>query len=73
MHCVLPGQPVNIGYWMLQKIRRVRAGKSKRLSYGNTLTSYLMRLDSELAYSTDRVLEAPNEPLDISNVIAQHL
>ena len=48
----------------------MRAGKSKRLIYGNTLTTYLMRLDDELAYATDRVLEAPTDSLDISNVIA---
>ena len=70
VYFLMTGQPVNIGYWMLQEIRRVRAGKSTRLSYGNTLTSYLMQLDTDLAYSTDRVLDAPVDPLDISNVMA---
>ncbi|XP_059281270.1 uncharacterized protein LOC132034963 [Lycium ferocissimum] len=59
VYFLMTGQLVNIGYWMMQEIRRVWAGKSKRLSYGNTLTSYLMRLDEELAYAAMGVLRRP--------------
>ena len=64
----LTGQPVNLGYWMLQDMTRIREGKSLKLSFGNTLTAYLRKLVPHLESRHDRVLDCPDNQIDISNV-----
>ncbi|KAK4373158.1 hypothetical protein RND71_008542 [Anisodus tanguticus] len=48
VYFIMMGQPVNIGYWMLQEMIKVLKFKSKRLSFGNTLTAYLLKIDNTL-------------------------
>ncbi|KAK4357613.1 hypothetical protein RND71_023223 [Anisodus tanguticus] len=58
--------PINIGYWMMKEIRRMRECKAKRLSYGTTLTTFMMMLNRDLARPLDRVLEPLDSTTDIS-------
>ncbi|KAK4357614.1 hypothetical protein RND71_023224 [Anisodus tanguticus] len=62
--------PINIGYWMMKEIRRMRECKAKRLSYGTTLTTFMMMLNRDLARPLDRVLEPLDSTTDISKVMA---
>ncbi|KAK4373120.1 hypothetical protein RND71_008504 [Anisodus tanguticus] len=56
-----------------QEMIKVREFKSKRLSFGNTLTANLLRIDDGLPKPSDRILPGPEDMLDISNVKAPKL
>ncbi|KAK4366579.1 hypothetical protein RND71_014459 [Anisodus tanguticus] len=51
-------------------MKRVRECKSKRLTYRNTLTIYMMIMNSDLAHLFDRVLGPLDSMIDISKVLA---
>ncbi|KAK4370212.1 hypothetical protein RND71_009687 [Anisodus tanguticus] len=65
------GLPVNIVYWIIKEMMRVRDCKVESLSYGNTLTTYLMSVNSDLAHPLDRVLDPLDRTIDIFIVLAQ--
>ncbi|KAK4372920.1 hypothetical protein RND71_008304 [Anisodus tanguticus] len=64
------GKLVNVDHWMSKKIQRMKDDRRKRLLFGNTLTALILKIDNDLALRSDRVLEAPTDMLDISNVKA---
>ncbi|KAK4354387.1 hypothetical protein RND71_026581 [Anisodus tanguticus] len=70
VYFLMKGLPINIGYWMMKEMRRVRECKAKSLSYGNTLTTYLMMVNSNLAHSLDTILEPLDNTIDTSKVMA---
>ncbi|KAK4380385.1 hypothetical protein RND71_002247 [Anisodus tanguticus] len=59
---------MNIGYWMIHEMIKAWQFKSKRLSFGNTLTTYLMRIDDEFPMPGDRTLPGQDDLFDILNV-----
>lgn len=67
----MTGQPVNLGYWMLKEIVKTRDNLSKRLHFANTLTTLVMKRFTDIFDPRgDRVIAAPTETVDISNVQA---
>ncbi|KAJ8557153.1 hypothetical protein K7X08_002778 [Anisodus acutangulus] len=70
VYFLMKGLPINIGYLILKEMKRVRECKSKRLTYRNTLTIYMMIIKGDLAHLFDRVLDPLDSMIDISKVLA---